>query len=216
VAVISAAGLASLLAVSIDLVTTLILRSPSPPLTPLQRRVVTVAESQLGYRTDPSSSYCNRYSAYWRAGLSDCGPGLRDEEWCADFAAWVWRKAGVQFTYGLAPGDLDAAAASFVEWGILHGTWYPVGSSYVPLPGDIAVYGLDLSTMTAAHVAVVTSYTEGARGPDVVNGDGDQLAFSDVEAGVDQWKAELHRDGELLSGYVAPVRPPAPRRLAGK
>jgi len=182
-------------------------RPAGPPLTPLQQRIVTIAESQLGYRTDPADSYCNRFSAYWQAGATDCGTGLRDEEWCADFAAWVWHKAGVRFVYGLSPGEIDAASASFVLWGMDNRRWHPVGSGYTPRAGDVAVYGLNPATMTATHVAIVTGYEPGARGPDVVNGDGAQQAFSDVEAVSDQWKADLHDDGGLLSGYVSPAAP---------
>ncbi len=212
-----AAALTALLAAALVEIVTLIDRpAPAPPLTPLQRRIVTIAESQLGYRTDPPDTYCNRYSAFWGAGAVDCGAGLRDEEWCADFAAWVWRRAGVQFAYGGAPGEIDAASASFVVWGELHGTWHAVGSSYLPQPGDVAVYGYDPLMLTAAHVAVVTGYEPGARGPDVVNGDGDRSAFSAVETGTDQWKAQPQRDGELLSGYVAPMaQRSAARQLAG-
>ena len=48
----------------------------------------------MGYRTDPSDTYCNKFSAYWNAGVDDCGNDNLDEEWCADFAAWVWKQAG--------------------------------------------------------------------------------------------------------------------------
>jgi hypothetical protein len=198
--------LALLVAALVEVISLIGRAAPAgPPLTALQQRIVDIAESQLGYRTDPPDSYCNRYSAYWGAGAQDCGPGLRDEEWCADFAAWVWHEAGVRFSYGTGPGEIDAASSSFVEWGELHGTWHPLGSGYVPRPGDLAIYGFDPATMSAAHVAIVTSDPPGARGPDVVNGDGDRTAFSIVETGTDQWKADLHRDGELLSGYVSPA-----------
>ncbi len=204
---VGVAAVAGLLAAALVATVELIGRPrAAPPSTPLQARIVALATSQLGYQTDPPDSYCNRFSAYWGAGAGACGAGLRSEEWCADFAAWVWRKAGVPFVYGLAPGEIDAAAASFVLWGEQHGTWYPVGSGYLPQPGDVAVYGFDPSTLTAAHVAVVTGYVTGARGPDVVNGDGDQGAFSIIETATDQWKADPQRSGELLSGYVAPVR----------
>ncbi|MCU1490845.1 MAG: hypothetical protein JWM85_2250, partial [Acidimicrobiaceae bacterium] len=75
------------------------------PLTPLQARIVRIANSQLGQRTSPSDSYCNRYSAFWGAGdPTGCPAGLTAEEWCADFAAWVWRKAGAVVTYGTGSG----------------------------------------------------------------------------------------------------------------
>lgn len=179
---------------------------PPLPSTSFRSRVVTIAESQLGYRTDPSHSYCNKFSAYWGAGAA-CGQGLRSEEWCADFAAWVWRKAGAQFTYSGAPTSINAASASFYLWAVNHGTWHPAGSGYAPQPGDVAVYGLNPTTGTAAHVAVVTGYTSGTRGPDVVNGDGDRTGYSVVETGTDQYKADTPGTASPLSGYASPIPP---------
>ncbi|HUY30899.1 MAG TPA: CHAP domain-containing protein [Acidimicrobiales bacterium] len=178
-----------------------------PSLTPIEARLVAAADSQLGYRTSPSGTYCNRYSAYWRAGAADCGDANRDEQWCADFAAWVWRRAGVRFAYGQYPGEIDSASASFYTWGVAHRTWHPVGSRYVPRPGDVAVYGLDAAIPTAQHVAVVVAYRHGERGPDVVNGDGSRTGFSVVERGRDQYRADLHGPGGPLAGYVSPELP---------
>jgi hypothetical protein len=172
----------------------------------LGRRIVVIAQSQLGYSTSPPDSYCNKFSAYWGAGAASCAGGESSEEWCADFAAWAWRKAGVPFVYGFAVGELNAAAASFYEWGVAHGTWHPAWSGYRALPGDVAVYGLSLGASTsAAHVAIVTGDPPGQRGPDVVNGDGDRTGFSVVEAGSDQLRADAgHGQGALLAGYVSP------------
>ena len=179
-----------------------------PALSPLRSRIVAVAESQVGDTTDPPGTYCNRYSAFWQSGADDCGNDNRDEEWCADFAAWVWRQAGALVTYQYVPGNLNSSSASFYEWGVAHGTWHPVGSGYVPEPGDVAVYGLDVATLIADHVAVVTGYSPRSRGPDVINGDGDRTAFSVVEAATDQYRADT-QGGSTLSGYVSPS-PAAP------
>lgn len=177
-------------------------------LSPLRARIVSVSESQLGYTTNPPDSYCNKFSAYWGVGTpTGCPSGLRSEEWCADFAAWVWQRAGAVVVYHFSTGDLSSASYSFYQWGVDHGTWHPVGSGYSPRPGDVAVYGLDVATQTAVHVAIVTSYSPGARGPDVVNGDGDRTGFSRVETGTDQFKADVHTAGGLLSGYVSPTSP---------
>ena len=75
-------------------------------LSPFQARLVALAESEVGYKTDPPDSYCNRFSAYWHAGTADCGNDNRSEEWCADFAAWVWKQAGAGVLYELAPNFL--------------------------------------------------------------------------------------------------------------
>jgi len=187
----------------------------APRLTPLQARLVALATGQLGYRTDPPDTYCNRFSAYWHAGALDCPGANRDEEWCADFAAWVWRKAGLPFVYGQGPDDINAGSVSFYLWGVAHHSWHPVGSGYLPHPGDVAVYGLDLGTSSAQHVAVVTSFTPGSRGPNVVNGDGERTGFSVVERGTDQYQADLTGNGAELAGYVSPPPLPVSRTQGG-
>ncbi len=174
------------------------------------QRIVVIAESQVGYSTQPANSYCDKYSAYWDAGTADCPGGEMAEEWCADFAAWAWQEAGVDFTYGYGPGEINGAAVSFYEWGVANGKWHPATSRYVAAPGDVAVYGLSLGKdPSAAHVAIVTSDPPGQRGPDVVNGDGDRTGFSVVETGTDQVMADAGHDNSILAGYVRPPEPPA-------
>ncbi len=175
------------------------------PVSPLRQRIVAEAQGQLGYTTDPAGTYCNEFSAYWGTGADDCGNANLDEQWCADFAAWAWRQAGAAVTYSFEPGDVNSSSASFYQWAVAHGTWHAAGSSYVPQPGDVAVYGLDTTRMVAQHVAVVTGYQPGARGPDVVNGDGSRTGFSAVEAGTDQYQADVHGAGGSLSGYASPL-----------
>lgn len=168
-------------------------------------RIVAIAQSQVGYRTDPADSYCNKYSAYWDAGTANCPNGATAEEWCADFAAWVWHHAGVSFAYGYGAADINGAAASFYEWGVANGEWHLATSGYVPSPGDAAVYGLSTGAdPSAAHVAIVTSYLPGQQGPNVVNGDGDRTGFSAVETGTDQSVAQAGHDDSTLTGYVSP------------
>jgi hypothetical protein len=172
---------------------------------PLGQRIVAIAHSQIGYATDPSDSYCNKFSAYWGAGASNCPGAETSEEWCADFAAWAWQKAGVAVPYGYGAGDLNAGAISFYKWGVAHGTWHPADSGYRAAAGDVAVYGLNLEALSASHVAIVVDDPPGQRGPDVINGDGDNTGFSVVEAGSDQFRADTgHHQGALLAGYVSP------------
>jgi hypothetical protein len=171
----------------------------------LPLRIVAIAKSQVGYHTEPSGSYCNKFSAYWGAGMPDCPSGELTEEWCADFAAWVWRLAGVQFTYGYDPGQINGAAASFYQWGVANGEWHPATSGYLASPGDVAIYGLlPGAHPSAVHVAIVTNDPPGQRGPDVVNGDGDRTGFSIVETGTDQVRADAGPDDSTLAGYVSP------------
>jgi hypothetical protein len=167
-------------------------------------RIAAIANSQVGYTTDPSSSYCNKFSGFWGAGDA-CSNGDAAEEWCADFAAWAWRKAGVQFAYGYGPGELNGGAASFYEWAVANGRWQPATRAYEAAPGDVAVYGLSLGTHPhAAHVAVVVRDLRGQRGPDVVNGDGNLTAFSAVETGDDQRYITVGGERYSLAGYARP------------
>lgn len=171
----------------------------------LRGRIVQIAESQVGYRTEPANTYCNRYSAYWVSGTNNCGNSNLNEQWCVDFAAWVWQKAGATVIYQYINGDINASSASFYEWGLAHGTWHPVGSGYVPRPGDVAVYGVDTATLFAQHVAIVVSYSRGNRGPDAVNGDGDRTGFSVVEIANDEYAADAAaKNASFVSGYVSP------------
>jgi hypothetical protein len=174
-------------------------------ISPLRGRIVTVAESQVGYRTDPPDTYCNKYSAYWASGTNDCGNGNLVEEWCADFATWVWQQAGANVTYQYVNGDLNSSSASFYEWGVAHGTWHPVGSGYIPQPGDVVVYGLDVANLVAQHDAIVVSYTSGDRGPDAVNGDGSHTGFSVVEISNNEYQADISaKNIARVAGYVSP------------
>lgn len=175
-----------------------------PHLSAVRARMLAIAESQIGYSTSPSNTYCNKFSAYWYSGASDCGNSNLDEEWCADFVAWVWKKAGVSLTYQYINGDLNSSSASFYEWGMAHGTWHPVGSGYVPQPGDAAVYGLNASTLVATHVALVLADVKGARGPIDINGDGDLTGYSRVEIQADEHFADARSHSVPLSGYVTP------------
>jgi hypothetical protein len=168
-------------------------------------RIAAVAESQVGYRTEPSNSYCNKFSAYWDAGVASCQSGELSEEWCADFAAWVWQVAGVKVPYGYDAGEINAGAASFYKWGVANGKWHPAKNGYVAAAGDVAIYGLSLgSYATAAHVAIVIHDGPDLRGPNVVNGDGDRTGFSVVEFGTDQTRADVDNNVATLSGYVSP------------
>ena len=186
----------------------LVVRAERSSVPAWRQRIAAAALSQVGYQTDPRGTYCNQYSAYWGYGAADCGDHNLDEEWCADFAAWAWNQAGVPFQYGQQAGQISSAAISFYFWGVGHGAWRPASSGYRPSPGDVAVYGLDLRGGSAAHVAVVTGYQAGDRGPDVVNGDGDRTGFSVVETGTDQYQADTGSSTTgPLAGYVAPLPP---------
>jgi hypothetical protein len=160
-------------------------------------KIASIAAGQEGVQDNPANTYCNPYTAYWGAGTA-CGNGLRREEWCADFAAWAWRQAGVGFTYGWGAADINGAAASFYRWAIAEGTWHAGGSGYAPQPGDVAVYGR--SAANASHVGIVVG--NGSSGPDVVNGDWTTNGNFPTEV---YYRAnESSEGGVSLVGYASP------------
>src|SRR6185437_6938576 len=93
----------------------------------LRSAIASIARSQRGV-SSPGTSYCNPYSGYWGDGLSGCASGWRSNYWCADFAAWVWRQAGVGFSYGYGGSNINAWSASFYAWGLATGNWHPLSS----------------------------------------------------------------------------------------
>jgi cell wall-associated NlpC family hydrolase len=111
--------------------------------------IVNVAYNQWN---DPSHNHeiggynCNFFTSYFGAGSTGCTNGWRTEEWCADFARFVWGRAGVAYTGGLTP-----AAYSFYSYGVNHGTWHGGDLAGIQ-PGDVIVYGV--SNGWARHVAI--------------------------------------------------------------
>jgi len=73
------------------------------------------------------------------------GNGGEPEYWCADFARWVWARAGAKDT-----SQLTAAAGSFYVYGQKHGTL-----SKTPKVGDAVVFDYH-GGGSADHVAIVS------------------------------------------------------------
>jgi hypothetical protein len=96
---------------------------------------------------NPLGSNCNYFSGALGVGLTSGCPGsFRWEEWCADYAKYVWKEAQV------GAKDLDEltpAALSFRTYGQNHGTWSTSQSSLKF--GDVVVY----SRPGGGHVGIV-------------------------------------------------------------
>lgn len=177
---------------------------PLPPAA--VQAIVATAVSQdqdnQGVVETPPGSNCNPYTAYFgRGSTSGCAPGTSAEEWCADFAEWVWTTAGIDTT------GIDGLAYSFVSWGEARtGAWFP-GATNDPEPGDAVVWG-DAATESAVHVGIVVGVQDGSI--DVVSGNaGPSIdAAGDVDAVWDSGyfdPATSTVDGEPIIGYVSPV-----------
>ncbi len=109
--------------------------------------IVAAAASQI--EPDPDTGYfCNPY-----------GPC---EEWCALFATWVWRHAGIPIPSYAFTGDI-------YYWAAGHGALLPPTAT--PEPGDAVLYGTGPQNVyTSEHVAIVMQvWPDGAI--DTVDGD---------------------------------------------
>ncbi|SDJ04153.1 CHAP domain-containing protein [Lentzea albidocapillata subsp. violacea] len=92
----------------------------------------------------------------------ECHPGA----WCADFAGWVWRQAGID-----ARG-IDARAASFVEYGNKNGT-----RTTTPHVGDAIVYRYNGSNW-AEHVNLVYETRSDGQIRTIGGNEGDRVTLS--------------------------------------
>jgi hypothetical protein len=99
------------------------------------QRIVEIARSQLGVREHPPGSNCTLY-----------GPC---EPWCALFATWVWRRAGIGIPSLAFSGTL-------YQWSAQHTRAY--GATIRPQPGWAALFGSGPSDPASSlHVAIVES-----------------------------------------------------------
>jgi hypothetical protein len=206
--------------------------APAPVSTNSQIGQTAAAIALKTHYADPSGTgFCNIFTQYWYSlgdsvpSSSACAttPPTRSEEWCADFAAWVWQQAGVKFNYGFGAGDLNAGAVSFYDYGVALGTWHSAGAGYVPQPGDAVVYGLGpnsdgVPNSFADHVGIVVGQTPGSPYPDVVNGDYNYSIQAVANCGTNYCPTNVC-DGQpgcgTISGYASPVvgSGPAPTPL---
>lgn len=127
-------------------------------------------------------------------GCLKYGP-CRTYEWCAMFAQWVWRTAGV------SPVPDTWVARGVGAWGVDHGLFKrrPAGQRGNPLPGDIVVYG-EPGRIEGGHVSIV--YSVNADGS-ITTIDGNYSARV-ARRTIDPKTARAGASNLLISGYVAP------------
>ncbi|MFJ9448691.1 CHAP domain-containing protein, partial [Kitasatospora sp. NPDC101235] len=143
--------------------------------------------------TTASASVGSSIAQIAAANLGNTGSGLNsantygyynsaNENWCADFAKWVWEQDGVDVS------GLDARAASFAE--------YRGGLSSTPHVGDAVVFNYN-GAGWAQHVALVTSInTDGTIGTIGGNQAGGQVTRGLISNG--------SYGGMAVSGYTSP------------
>jgi hypothetical protein len=174
----------------------------SSNLSSVRQEVVCIAEQELatwtsqpGYPWPCPSGKTECTNSYSETGYLQYSQN-RQEEWCADFVSWVYDQA----KYPLQPDpnwDLSGVAeiqAIGEQNQNFH--WHPE-ASYVPKPGDLAVYTTDQPDGHINIVVSVSSDTMDAIGGDQGHGPYPGGSIVSEKAGV-----PIH--GEGITGYVTP------------
>jgi hypothetical protein len=96
--------------------------------------IVAAAAGEVGQAEQPPGSNDSPRIAQYRAATAGApGPG----PWCAYFASWACRQAGVPVgDHGQGFGSVDA----LYGWAQRAGRAQPGGSGYTPRPGDLIVF----------------------------------------------------------------------------
>ncbi|MEV4545981.1 FG-GAP-like repeat-containing protein [Micromonospora echinaurantiaca] len=160
--------------------------------------------SGVGLMAPPATAATTRQQivsvATNQLGGTGCNPGYYNScgiEWCAEFARWVWRTAGVSDVSGL-----DSWAQSFKTYGIGRGLYHSRSSGYVPQPGDAIVFDWDHASGDGHpidHVAIVTSATS----TQVNTIGGNQGNSNNYSSKVS--RASYSRTNTDIDGYVSPA-----------
>ncbi|WP_371619447.1 CHAP domain-containing protein [Streptomyces sp. NBC_00454] len=109
--------------------------------------------------------------------------------WCAVFATWVWRQAGVGDL-----GGLGISAKDFYQYGVRHNT-----VDQIPNIGDAVVFNLNGDGTYADHVNIVVAVA----GDTVTTVGGNESGT--VQRTSWNWRQGTNAGGQHASAYVAPV-----------
>ncbi len=127
----------------------------SSQLTQVRQNIVCIATNELQEHWTPISS-TTKYSYYltYTQGAT--------EEWCADFASWVYNQAGAPF--GVNGNWREPSVAGIVSLAQQSQgfQWHPQSSGYIPVPGDLAIYYDSSSSAPYYHVTVVVAVNGGS------------------------------------------------------
>jgi CHAP domain-containing protein len=158
-------------------------------------RVATIARKELG------NMACGPNKVDRGDYFSSCSHHQAAEEWCADFAKWVWFQAGALHTDKLTP-----AAGSFGIYGrVRHSD---------PKVGDAVLFGYKPGDKTAFHVAIVVRVLPNGKIVSIGGNEGPSKETSQVKrdgpySGARGSFDSLAPNGPL-SGYVSPVEDDMP------
>jgi hypothetical protein len=168
----------------------------------LVARIVLTAESEDQHHAriedTPPGSDCNPFTAaFGRGSTAGCPKGTASEQWCSDFAQWVWQNAGVDTT------GITGASDTFVLWGRSHRQFLQ-GLHAAPAVGDAVVWGV-LKPLWGAHVGIVIGVKPNGE-IDVVSGNSGPLAVASAVWNSGYFApASETAQGDPIIGFASPV-----------
>jgi hypothetical protein len=176
----------------------------STSISQVRSRIVSIAKAEEGnsaHNREADVANCNWYTGTYSSPTRGtlCTNDWRAEQWCADYAGWVWKNSGVS-----GATSLTAAAYSFRSYGNAHGTWHSGPALTGVQVGDAIVYGI--SGASAKHVNIVTAIS----GTTIYVTGGNQtiLGSHDGVSTFSFTKGAQYADGNqtlTVSGYASPV-----------
>jgi hypothetical protein len=124
--------------------------------------IVAAAAGEVGQAEQPPGSNDSpRIAQYRSATAGSPGPG----PWCAYFASWACRQAGVPVgDHGEGFGSVDA----LYSWAQRTGRAEPAGNGYVPRPGDLIVFH--------EHIGIVENVLPGGQIQTIEGNSSDQVS----------------------------------------
>ena len=196
----------------------------------LAARIASIALGQVGVSDIPTvTSFgtvdCDPYTpmvgpVYPNPDSRGCGYnakfGVEDEneEWCSDFAEWVWLRAGVTQDMGL----INPGANSFYAWGLAQGDSLTADGTDPQVGDAVVLYapGQITASTGADHVGIVTAVN--ANGTlNIVNGDflgtSNISVQYDPDVSIGPWAAEVEGTPGEQWVFVPPpatAQPPSP------
>ncbi|WP_433266601.1 CHAP domain-containing protein [Actinosynnema sp. CS-041913] len=150
-------------------------------------KIVDIAQKELnGKHNKESGGYnCNYYSD--QVARAKC------QAWCADFARYVWDKAGVKTS------GTNSLAASFRDYGKANKTWKNGPGLKNVKPGDVVTYRLNDGKYQNDHVGIVTKVNKKKGTITVISGNsGKKTDRVDKATEIDPTKTQV-------TGYASPV-----------
>jgi hypothetical protein len=162
-------------------------------LSQVRQSVVCIAEQEL--QLWKSGQLTPGTQAYFKYSQN------RAEEWCADFASWVYNQAGDPF--GPADSPSNSWSISYVPDFLAPPqdtskfTYHAIGSGYTPQPGDLAIHG-------SQHVNIVISVSGGTL--TLIGGDQEPFSGSSFPTNIVSEYSEVDpaSDDPPITGYVSP------------